>query len=287
MERFRHLLEHARASEPATAAERLREALALWRGPAVADLEGEPAHAAAAPLDELRLTALEERIDADLTLGRHTDLVPELEALTAEHPFRERLWGQLVLALYRAGRQASALTPTHERVDYSSTSSARSPARRSSSCTRAYFARTRRWEPAEAAAPSAPPQVRETRRTVTVVAGTFRQADAPDPEARRETLRRSSEASARTIARHGHAGVGCLRRALPRRLRRPPSARGRRAPRRPRRLRAVDGRHDPRRRSRHRHGGHGFSGTADALVSGAPLELADRLRSSARHGRRR
>src|SRR5829696_2461465 len=109
VQRFRRLLQEARRSDPADAAKLLREALALWRGPALADLEGEPAHAGAAHLDELRLTALEERIHANLALGRHADLVPELEALTAEHRFRERLWGQLVLALYRSGRQASAL----------------------------------------------------------------------------------------------------------------------------------------------------------------------------------
>ena len=89
---------------------RPREALALWRGPALADLDGEPfAAAAAGRLEELRLGVLEERIDADLALGRHGEVVPELEALVAEHPYRERFRAQLMLALYRSGRQADAL----------------------------------------------------------------------------------------------------------------------------------------------------------------------------------
>jgi YVTN family beta-propeller protein len=89
---------------------RPREALALWRGPALADLDGEPfAAAAAGRLEEQRLAVLAERIDADLALGRHGELVPELEALVAEHPYRERFRAQLMLALYRSGRQADAL----------------------------------------------------------------------------------------------------------------------------------------------------------------------------------
>ena len=86
------------------------EALALWRGSALADLDGEPfAAAAAGRLEEQRLGALEERIDADLALGKHTELVPELDALVAEHPYRERFRAQQMLALYRSGRQADAL----------------------------------------------------------------------------------------------------------------------------------------------------------------------------------
>jgi len=92
------------------ASERLREALVLWRGPPLADFAYEPfAQAEAARLEEERLAALEDRIDADLTLGRHAALVGELESLVREHPLRERLQGQLMLALYRSGRQADAL----------------------------------------------------------------------------------------------------------------------------------------------------------------------------------
>lgn len=110
LDRFTQLLDDADRAEPAVAASTLREALALWRGPALADLAYESfAQRAIGRLDELRLTALERRIDADLALVRHADVVPELETLVAEHPLRERLRGQLILALYRSGRQADAL----------------------------------------------------------------------------------------------------------------------------------------------------------------------------------
>ena len=92
------------------AAELLRAALALWRGPALVDFRYEPfAQTEIQRLEELRLAALEDRIEADLALGRHTTLVAELEALVREHPLRERLRAQLMLALYRSGRQGEAL----------------------------------------------------------------------------------------------------------------------------------------------------------------------------------
>jgi DNA-binding SARP family transcriptional activator/DNA-binding beta-propeller fold protein YncE len=87
----------------------LREALALWRGAPLADLGDGYARIERGRLDEQRLLALERRIDADLALGRHADLVPELDGLVREHPLREHLRGQLMLALYRSGRQAEAL----------------------------------------------------------------------------------------------------------------------------------------------------------------------------------
>ena len=92
------------------AAETLREALGLWRGPPLADFAYESfAQNEIARLEEQRLVALEDRVEADLALGRHAALVSELETLVAEHPTRERLRGQLMLALYRAGRQSEAL----------------------------------------------------------------------------------------------------------------------------------------------------------------------------------
>jgi DNA-binding SARP family transcriptional activator len=108
--RFERLVDEADAAPPSLAASKLREALALWRGPALADLAFESfAQPAIARLEELRLGAVEKRIDADLALGRHGELVGELEALAAEHPVRERVRAQLMLALYRCGRQADAL----------------------------------------------------------------------------------------------------------------------------------------------------------------------------------
>jgi DNA-binding SARP family transcriptional activator len=112
--RFEGLLTRAREEaareDHARAAATLSAALGLWRGPALADVADAPlARAEAARLEEARLTALEERLDADLACGRHGALVAELEALTRAHPLRERLWGQRMVALYRAGRQADAL----------------------------------------------------------------------------------------------------------------------------------------------------------------------------------
>ncbi|MGH3082927.1 MAG: ATP-binding protein [Gaiellaceae bacterium] len=114
VERFEALSAKGRAALAAGAAHDasnfLREALDLWRGPALADFAFDAfAQEEIARLEELHLATLEERIDADLALGRHADLVPELEALVGRHPLRERPRGQLMVALYRCGRQAEAL----------------------------------------------------------------------------------------------------------------------------------------------------------------------------------
>ena len=110
LERFQRLVGEADGTEPALAAERLRAALGLWRGPALADVADHLfARAAVGRLEELRLAALEKRIEADLELGRHLELVAELEALAHEQPLRERLHELRMLALYRCGRQADAL----------------------------------------------------------------------------------------------------------------------------------------------------------------------------------
>jgi YVTN family beta-propeller protein len=112
--RFESLVRDGRAALAAGEAERgvalLSEALSLWRGPAYAEFADETwARAEAGRLEELRLAATEDRIEAELALGRHAALVAELEVLAAEHPTRERLIAQLMLALYRSGRQADAL----------------------------------------------------------------------------------------------------------------------------------------------------------------------------------
>ena len=110
LDRFELLLERAAAEDPRRRAQTLREALALWRGPALSDFAYDDfVYAEAARLEELRLLALERRIETDLELGAGPDLVPELESLVAEHPLRERLRADLMVALYRAGRQADAL----------------------------------------------------------------------------------------------------------------------------------------------------------------------------------
>ncbi len=108
--RFERLTAEARHGSPAERAEKLRAALALWRGPALEDLAFEPfARDEVGRLEEARLAALEERIDAELELGTGGELVGELEELVDSHPLRERFRGQLMRALYRAGRQADAL----------------------------------------------------------------------------------------------------------------------------------------------------------------------------------
>ena len=108
--RFEQLAAEAGSAAPSNAARKLTEALALWRGPALADLAYQGfAQPEIARLQEMRLAVLAQRIDADLALGRHAELVGELEALVARHPLQERLRCQLMLALYRSARQAEAL----------------------------------------------------------------------------------------------------------------------------------------------------------------------------------
>jgi WD40 repeat protein/DNA-binding SARP family transcriptional activator len=113
VDRFEELVASGRAqidADPEGAADRLRQALELWRGPALSDLSYERfAQSEIARLEERRWVAFEERVEAELALGRHADLVSELEAAVAEQPLREHLHAQLMLALYRCGRQAEAL----------------------------------------------------------------------------------------------------------------------------------------------------------------------------------
>jgi predicted ATPase/DNA-binding SARP family transcriptional activator len=114
LRRFERLLAEGRQAraqgDPERASAILHDALVLWRGPALAEFASEPfAQAEIGRLEDLRLVAVEERIEADLALGHHAELIGELEAVIAENPHRERLRGQLMLALYRSGRQAEAL----------------------------------------------------------------------------------------------------------------------------------------------------------------------------------
>jgi DNA-binding SARP family transcriptional activator/class 3 adenylate cyclase len=114
LRRFEALVEEARSLDPKERAQKLRDALELWRGSLLADFtfasfaQGEINRFA-----EVRFSVLEDRVDADLELGKHGELIGELDTLVARHPLRERLRGQLMLALYRAGRQAEALDVYH------------------------------------------------------------------------------------------------------------------------------------------------------------------------------
>src|SRR5262249_11057294 len=119
VDRFEDLLADGRGAldrgDAAGAGELLRDSLAVWRGSPLTDVAFEPfAQGEIARLEERRLVAVEERIEADLALGRHDDLVGGLEALGAKNPLRERLRGQLMLALYRSGRQSEALAAYQE-----------------------------------------------------------------------------------------------------------------------------------------------------------------------------
>jgi predicted ATPase/DNA-binding SARP family transcriptional activator len=111
--------EELKQGDPAAALEHLRAALALWRGPALADFAYDRfAQAEIARLEELRIAAVEDRIEAELALGLHAEVIAELEALITRYPLRERLRGQLMLALYRSGRQAEALEAYREARSY-------------------------------------------------------------------------------------------------------------------------------------------------------------------------
>ncbi|MBW3589705.1 MAG: AAA family ATPase [Actinobacteria bacterium] len=108
--RFKRLIDEARGVSPEVRSAKLSEALALWRGPPLADFIYEPfAQRAIATLEESRIEAIEDRLEAELALGRDAELITELREATAAHPFRERLRGFLMVALYRAGRQTEAL----------------------------------------------------------------------------------------------------------------------------------------------------------------------------------
>ena len=131
------------AGAAATAVRLLDESLAVWRGPALADLGDLPfAAAEQARLEEERLGVLESRVDAQLMCGRHWEPIAELETLTTRHPLRERFWSQRLLALYRAGRQADALRAYRELRSPSSASSGSSPGPSCATSKRGSCART-------------------------------------------------------------------------------------------------------------------------------------------------
>ncbi|MEV7907823.1 AfsR/SARP family transcriptional regulator, partial [Streptomyces anulatus] len=107
--RFKSLTESAKAAHSRDKVRLLQEALRVWRGPALVGLDSQVFRAAAEEWEERRLTAIQERIGADLTLGNHNDLIPELRRLISEHPMREHFSWQLMAACYRAGRAGEAI----------------------------------------------------------------------------------------------------------------------------------------------------------------------------------
>ena len=205
LDRFRRLVEEANGAEPAVAAQRLRDALALWRGPPLADLAAEPAGRAAGHLGELRLSALEDRFDADLGLGRHVQLVPELEELVAREPYRERLRRQLILALYRAGRQADALDAYADTRRTFVEGLGTEPGRDLQELQRAVLRQDSALDAPSKPAPAPEgPELAESRKTVTVLVADIASADAPDdPEALRAAVLERTRAAEQELDLHG------------------------------------------------------------------------------------
>ena len=202
--RFEQLVEQAQSlTRPDEVADALREALGLWRGPALADLFLESRAAVEVErLNEARLTALEERIDADLACGRHGVLVPELEALVALHPLRERLRFQLMLALYRSGRQADALEVYRRARDVLVEELGIDPSRELQRLEQAIL---RQDEALDAVAPEPPPPAPMplVRKTVTVVSARVSSAAPVDPEAEDLSVGEAIDALAEVLRRSG------------------------------------------------------------------------------------
>jgi DNA-binding SARP family transcriptional activator len=193
--RFERLLAEGRealaAEDADSAAARLGEALALWRGPALADFAYEPfAQAEIARLEELRLQAEEERIEAELALGHGAELVVELETLVAAAPLRERRRSQHMLALYRAGRQADALSAYQEARLAFVEDLGIEPGPDLRELERRILEQDERLLAAEPWSSPAAPSTLEARRTVTVVLAELvdRAGGAEDPEAGRAEL---------------------------------------------------------------------------------------------------
>ncbi|MGZ6563706.1 MAG: BTAD domain-containing putative transcriptional regulator [Solirubrobacteraceae bacterium] len=221
LQRFERLVREAAAAEPPAAARKLREALALWRGPPLADLAYESfAQAAIGRLGELRLGAIEKRIDADLALGRHGELVAELEELVAENPLREHLRAQLMLALYRCGRQADALEVYRRMSTELSAELGLEPGRELKELESAILNQDRSLESPSTAtdgrgdepAPDREPPVevgalRRARKVVTVlfcdVTGSTALGEELDPEALFGVMSRYFEELRAIIERHG------------------------------------------------------------------------------------
>ncbi len=209
--RFQRLV--ARAGETKDAelrATQLREALALWRGPPLADLALEPfAQVEIARLEEWRTAAREDLIYAELEVGRHSQLVGELEALVAEHPLRERLRGQLMLALYRSGRQAEALEAYREARETLVEQLGIEPSPELQRLEQAILRHDRELElssqPEVATVPQ--PEPLDRRKTVTIlftdIVDSTSLGARLDPEVMRSVMRRYYDTVRTIVERHG------------------------------------------------------------------------------------
>jgi class 3 adenylate cyclase len=182
----------------------VREGLALWRGPALTDLAFEPfAQAEIARLEELRTGAREDLFDAELQLGRHGRLVAELEAFVAEHPLRERPRGQLMLALYRSGRQAEALEAYRQARETLVEELGIDPSSELQQLEQAIL----RHDPAVDLDPPAAPRKPDRRRTVTIlfadIVDSTELGAQLDPEVLRTVMTRYFDAVRTIVERHG------------------------------------------------------------------------------------
>jgi DNA-binding SARP family transcriptional activator len=214
--RFERLLAEARGARPEQRAELVRSALVLFRGPPLADLALEPfAQTEIGRLEELALTAREDLVDAELALGRHVDVVPELEVLIAANPYRERLRAQLMLALYRSGRQADALETFQEARRMLVDELGIDPGDELQDLERAILrqdeslrapARVEREVPA---IELPPPARRPARKVVTILVSELVDPAGPmerlDPELLRTVLDRYLPAARDAVERHGGA----------------------------------------------------------------------------------
>src|SRR5438105_4405085 len=201
--RFERLTAEARGLETRERAQNLRAALALWRGPALDDLAFEPfARDEVGRLEEARLAALEDCIDAELEIGRDGELVGELEELVEQHPLREHFRAQLMRALYRAGRQAAALTAFQAARDVLTEELGLEPGEELRGLQQAVLRQDASLGPAGEAAAERMPD----RRTVTVLfcdlVGSSELAARLDPEAYRALLSRYFELARVAIERH-------------------------------------------------------------------------------------
>ena len=197
---FEQLVAEARAAEdPETRAATLRAALALWRGPALADLAYESfVSSTATRLEDLRAAAQEDLVDAELALGHHADLVPRLEELVDAYPYDERARAQLMLALYRAGRQADALEAFREARQTLADELGLDPSPALRELERAILLQ----EPSLVSPDGDAPAAAERRKTVTVLAVELSPAPEQDPERFRESLVHGITVARAAIERH-------------------------------------------------------------------------------------
>ena len=217
--RFERLVTEAReelgAGHPERAAGILERGLALWRGAALADVAYEPfAQGEIKRLHELRVTAFEQQVEADLALGRHADVVGRLPALIADHPFRERLYGQLMLALYRCDRQADALQTYRDARRELVEGLGIEPGERLRELERAILAQdpalsppgTEPRAPVPAGGPEEDAGLVSARRLVTVVVtNVAASSERLDPESLHAVVTRRSPVCAGALERHGGA----------------------------------------------------------------------------------